>query len=61
MQDADTIINTWGESPVPGALIIGATTFSRTVAEKGNCEFGCAIIAGWSKLDEYYFGKLVYT
>ena len=35
-QDGNTIINTWGEVPISGAssLIIGATTFSKTVAEK---------------------------
>ena len=62
-QDGNTIINTWGEVPISGAssLIIGATTFSKTVAEKGNCDLGCAIIAGWSRLDEHFFGKLVYT
>jgi hypothetical protein len=62
-QDGNTIINTWGEVPIKGtaSLVIGATTFSKNVAEKGNCDLGCAIIAGWSKLDEHFFGRLVYT
>jgi len=62
-QDGDTIINTWGEVPISGAaaMVVGATTFSKTVAEKGSCDFGCAIIAGWSRLDEHFFGRLVYT
>jgi len=57
------VINTWGDVPIPGAssLIIGATTFSKTVAEKGNCDLGCAIIAGWSKRDETFFGRFTYT
>ena len=62
-RDGNTEITTFSNAPVPGAYVIGGTSWSPSVSEtnRGECVHGCGLVSAWSKEKNDWISRWVYV